>query len=162
MLSIILTVLITYIAVTLFGYVSHYALHQKWMGKYYKSHLIHHWKLYPPKNFTSDAYRDPGKDNTAFIFAAASMPLLIIPIVLGLVGILSFKIVLASIITMLILGLLHDRIHDAFHINNHWMLKFSPFKKWKELHFLHHVNPKKNFGIFVFHWDRLFKSFIKK
>jgi len=162
----ILTILISYIITSLFGYVIHWSLHQSWAGQFNTAHMTHHLKLYPPEDFTSDTYRHAGKDSTPKFFALAAIPLIITPIILGALGILSWYLVVTVLVMEGLMGFLHDYIHDAFHIYNHWMSRVPVLKvifhKWVELHYLHHVNMEKNYGIFVFHWDRLFGSFWKR
>ena len=163
MAAILLTILISYIVTSLFGYVVHWSLHQTWAGGFNKAHMTHHEILYPPSDFTSDTYRNAGKDSTPKFFALAALPLILTPIILWAVGVLPLSLMITVLVVEGIMGFLHDYIHDAFHITNHWMSRTPVlrdiFAKWTQLHYLHHVDMKKNFGIFVFHWDRIFKSF---
>ena len=165
MLAIFVVIVLTYFSTTLFGFLVHKALHQKWTGKYNKAHMTHHLKLYPPDDFTSDIYRDPGKDNTVLIFAVSGIPLFVSPIILYCLGTLSLSLMIICLIEMAIVGLLHDRIHDSFHIKNHWFnhipIVGSWFQGWKKLHYLHHIRMQKNLGIFEFYWDKFFKTFLK-
>lgn len=166
MLAFFLTLLISYIVTSLFGYVIHWSLHQSWAGQFNNAHMTHHLKLYPPEDFTSDTYRHAGKDSTPKFFAMAAIPLILTPIVLGLLGILPFYLVITVLVVEGIMGFLHDHIHDLFHINNNWMSRVPVlrdiFHKWTRLHYLHHVDMEKNYGIFVFHWDRLLGTFWKR
>jgi len=161
----IIAVLVTYVAVTLFGYVVHWALHQSWAGKLNHRHMTHHLTLYPPEDFLSDKYRSAGKDNTVVTFVIASIPMVAFPIFLGLLGILSWPLVVTVVVVEIGLGLLHDYIHNSMHIKNHWMSRVPVlrviFQMWVKLHYVHHVDMTKNYGIFVFHWDRLFGSYRK-
>lgn len=162
MLSIFLTILITYIVVSLFGYFVHKALHQEWAGRWNTSHMAHHVKLYPPGDFLSDKYRDAGKDDTFWTFALVSIPVILTPIILGLLG-LPLLLVAISVTEMLLIGFLNNYIHDCLHIKNHWMTRVPGlrhlFQKWRNLHELHHIDMQKNFGIFAFHWDRVLKTY---
>jgi hypothetical protein len=166
MLAFLLTVLITYIATTLFGYIVHWTLHQEWAGTFNNSHMTHHLKLYPPEDYLSDKYRSAGKDDTTITFAFASVPMVALPIVLGVFGILTWPLVVTAVIVELLLGFLHHYIHNAFHIKDHWMGRVPVlrdiFQVWNRLHYLHHVDMRTNYGIFVFHWDRLFRTFWSK
>lgn len=160
--SILLTTLISFVAITLFGYVVHYCLHRPFMGKFYQMHLTHHFKLYPPQNFLSEKYLDPGKDNTVVIFLLMGSPLIILPIVLFATHIISLPMLIAAMLSMAIFGIPNDLLHDAFHIKHHWLRKYQWFEKLTDLHFQHHVNIKSNYGIYFFGWDRLFGSLQKK
>ena len=162
MIETILTLVIVFFAITLFGHVSHYCLHQKWSGRLNRAHMTHHLKLYPPSDYVSDVYRNPGKDNTVIIFAMLSLPVLITPILLCLIGKLSIFLTIVAVVEMLVVGLLHDRIHDAFHLTKSIWHKVPGFKRWNRLHYLHHVDMQTNFGIFSFHWDKIFGTYWSK
>jgi sterol desaturase/sphingolipid hydroxylase (fatty acid hydroxylase superfamily) len=165
MLSILLTIFIVYLAVSLFGYLVHKALHQSWTGRFNSSHMAHHVTLYPPQDYLSDKYRDAGKDDTFWIFAALSLPLLAIPILLWLFGLISVILTGLALAEMLFIGWLNTYLHMAFHIRNHFLYRIPIikiiFNKWNDFHYLHHVDMQTNFGIFNFKWDRLFGTFWK-
>lgn len=165
MVPIILTALISFFISSLFGYVVHRALHSEWTGRLNKKHMTHHLLLYPPTDYLSDKYRDAGGDNTVYIFGAAAIPLVATPIVLGVMGIIPLSLVITALVVMGLMGFLHSYLHDAFHIRNHWILRVPVlgviFSKWVKLHYLHHVDMQKNFGIFLFHWDHVFRTFWK-
>jgi hypothetical protein len=165
MLAILLTALITFFVGSLFGYVVHYSLHQKWTGAFNNAHMTHHLRLYPPQDYVSDKYRNAGKDNTVWIFGAAAVPVVAVPILLGVCHILPLPLVITSLIVMALMSLLHSYLHDSFHIRNHW-LYYIPvigmiFTRWVHLHWLHHVDMKTNYGIFLFHWDHLLGTYWK-
>lgn len=163
MVSLIIVIIATFILTNLFGYVVHWALHQSWSGSFNESHMTHHLKLYPANDFLSDVYREAGKDATPKFFVIAAIPLISLPIILYLFGLLSVWVMIISIVEMFTIGLLDNYLHDAFHIKNHWMNKVPIINKyfaaWERLHFLHHVNMNYNFGIFNFMWDKIFSSF---
>ena len=164
-MSIFLTILIAFFVSSLFGYIAHWSLHQKWAGRLNVLHMTHHLKLYPPSDYLSSVYRDAGKDNTTKVFAMLSIPLVLTPIILGVLNILPLALVLITILVMAAMGFLHDYLHDAFHIKDHSLTKIKGlrvlFGHWNHLHYLHHVDMQKNFGIFLFHWDHVFRTFWK-
>lgn len=163
MLAILLTALITFFFSTLFGYVVHRSLHRPWTGVFNQRHMTHHLTLYPPSDYLSEKYRDAGKDNTVITFAIVSSPVVATPIVLGILGILPLSLVITAIAMMALVSFLHSYLHDTFHIRDHFFTRLpiikTLFARWVQLHYLHHVNMATNFGIFLFHWDHLFKSF---
>lgn len=149
--------------ITLFGYVVHYSFHQKWTGRYHNSHMVHHQKLYPPSRYLSEAYLEPGKDNTAKFFIIAGLPLILLPILLVAFHIISLPIFITAMISMAIIGIPHDTLHDAFHIKHHWLRRFRWFEHMTDLHYQHHLgNMQTNFGIYWFGWDKLLGTFKKK
>jgi sterol desaturase/sphingolipid hydroxylase (fatty acid hydroxylase superfamily) len=163
MVAIFITALISFLVSSLFGYVVHRSLHQPWSGRLNKKHMTHHLSLYPPTDYLSDKYREPGKDNTVFVFAAFAVPVVATPIILGVLHILPLVLVITSIAVMAIMSFLHDYLHDAFHIRHHFLTKIPVFRqlfaRWGRLHYLHHVNMQTNFGIFTFFLDKVFGTF---
>lgn len=162
MLMVLFVLVLVFIIVSFFGYGVHWALHQPWTKQFNESHMAHHLKLYPPSDYLSeDKYRGAGKDNTFFAFAIASLPMLGIPVLLWYFGMFSLPLALLVIAEMLFIGFLHDYIHDAFHVKNHWLNRLKIVQKWNQIHFVHHVDMGKNFGIFTFWVDKLFGTFQK-
>ena len=155
------TIAITYVLTNLFGYIVHWSLHQKWSGPIYKSHMTHHLKLYPADDYLSDVYRNPGKDNTVKIFAIAAIIPVALLLLSSFLGFISISTLIVVIITLLIIAFLHNHFHDSFHIKNHWLNKLKIFRKWNELHYLHHVDMNVNYGIFTFFLDRICGTFRK-
>lgn len=165
MIAVLITAVISFFVSSLFAYVVHWSLHQQWTGRLNQKHMAHHLVLYPPTDYTSDVYRHAGKDNTVRTFTIAALPLIATPIVLGALGILPLSLVLTVLIVMGIMGFTHNYIHDAFHIRNHFLGRIPGFRDifayWNRLHYLHHIDMQKNFGIFLFHWDHVFRTFWK-
>lgn len=164
-MAVLLTILISFFVSSLFGYVVHWMLHQTWSGKLNNSHMAHHLTLYPPSDYQSDAYRNAGKNNTVRIFAIFAIPIVLTPIVLGILGVLPLTLVAIAITIMALMSLSHNYLHDAFHIRNHFLTRIPVVKDifagWSHLHYLHHVKMGSNFGIFLFHWDRVLGTFWK-
>lgn len=162
MLALLILFFLTTVGTTFFGYWAHKALHLKLVARFSQSHTVHHDKLYPINDFKSDSYRSAGKDSTVIFFAIASLPVLAIPCLLGLFGLLTWFQTVFVVALMLFVGWSHDYVHEAFHLNKHW-LQTAPvvskyFQKLEKLHYLHHVDDTKNFGILVFWWDMLFRT----
>lgn len=166
MIAILLTLLISYFTVSLAGYLIHWSLHQKWTGPFHKAHMKHHLELYPPEDFTSTTYRSAGADSTPRWFVILALPFILAPIALTLLGILPWHLMLIVLGMEALLGFLHDYIHDGFHIHSYWMSRVPGFRviflKWVVLHYIHHVDMGKNYGIFIFHWDKIFRTFRSK
>jgi sterol desaturase/sphingolipid hydroxylase (fatty acid hydroxylase superfamily) len=114
----------------------------------------------------SDKYREAGSDNTVVTFTIAAIPLVAAPIILGYFGILPLSLSVTALVVMGMMGFLHDYLHNCFHIKNHFLNRIPVvrviFGYWNKLHYLHHVDMQKNFGIFLFHWDHVFKTFWKE
>lgn len=160
-LTILLTIFITFVIVSFFGYWIHKFFHNPISGRFYLAHQTHHFKLYPPTDYLSDKYRSPGKDNTVISFLLLGIPLIALPIILFGFHIISLSILITAMLSIVIFGGLNDYLHDAFHIRNHWLRKFKWFETLTDLHFQHHINVQSNLGIYSFLWDRIFGTFIK-
>jgi len=152
-----------YFIISLLGYFIHWSFHQKWTGQFHNSHMVHHLELYPPTDYMSDKYRYAGKDNTTKLFIILAIPLVILLISLMFFKIISLKILIILLLELLIIGGLNNYMHDSFHINNHWLGKIPFIKTWfnnlNNLHYRHHIEMEFNYGIFAFHFDKLFKTF---
>lgn len=159
---VVLYLLLAYLFTTFFGYVVHKAFHKPWMGRAYKAHMNHHLKQYPPNDFYSDKYRSAGKDNTVYLFILAFLPILFTIKLLMYLSILTAPVGVAMLAVMIGVGLLHNYIHDAFHLNKTFLRKFKFFKRLEKLHYIHHIDMRKNLGIYTFIWDKVFKTFRNK
>ena len=162
MLTLILGSVVACVGVSAFGYVAHRALHEGWTWMLHDKHMVHHIQLYPADDFFSKEYRSAGKDASTKVFLIAGIPLLLAPVLAGILGIVSFSTGFILIAEMLAVGYLHDYLHDAFHITDHWLNRFAPFRRLVSLHQVHHKEMQKNFGIFTYVWDKLFKTFQDK
>lgn len=155
----LLIIIITFFCLTLIGHLVHYSLHQKWMGQFHKSHMVHHLELYPSYDYFSDKYRSAGKHSTFVFFLPLALIFLGIPLTLYFLGIIPLWFSVLLFLEILIVSYAHDYIHDAFHIRGHFLNKNQYFRELSFLHYVHHVDMSKNFGIYLFLWDRLFKSY---
>lgn len=158
MFLVLFIILFTFVYGSLAGYFVHWLLHTDAFSKWSKSHNVHH-TLYTPDDFESDTYRDAKENDSVWVF---------VPIITGAIVIACvplwfifsewwiFPIILAEGIFV---GWLNDYIHDAFHVKNHWLNRFRWFWHLKDLHWIHHVYPKKNIGILWFIPDKMFKTY---
>lgn len=159
MIFTLLIIAITFVFSTFLGYWAHLAFHQSWSGIFYRAHTNHHTIQYPPNDFISEKYRSAGKYNSAYYFTFIFLPIigLLVSSVFFL-GISTFTC-LIILATMLSVGLLHDNIHDSFHLQNSIWHHLPFHKKWQQLHLVHHIDQSKNFGVYNFLFDKLFKTF---
>jgi sterol desaturase/sphingolipid hydroxylase (fatty acid hydroxylase superfamily) len=157
MLDALLVGIVTYLITSLLGYVVHWAIHKPWAGRAYRAHRAHHIDLYPSGRLISDEYRSAGDQSTVYTFLLAFSPLLLLPVALWIAGVFSWGMALSAVLAMGLVGLLNDVIHDSFHVKNHWLSRVIPgYDRMRRLHFVHHVNMRRNFGIYSFIWDRIF------
>lgn len=158
-MDIIVTVIVSYLIASLFGYVLHRSLHRKWAGTLYVSHMRHHVDLYPSSVLVSKTYRSAGSDSARFPFMALGAPLLVMPFVIWHVGLMTGIQCVAAVTTIFLVGVMNDVIHDAFHLENHLVHRMPGYRRMRDLHFVHHDKMTTNMGIFWFAWDRLFGTF---
>lgn len=167
MFWILLTVVVSFIATPILGYVVHRFTHWPQSGFLYRSHMRHHLDLYPATDLVSAAYRDPGKDSFTWVFVAvgsagAVLQFWILPMWMATIG----------VIVGAVLGSLYSLLHDAVHVlpNAHGDFRArvayqldKHFPRWfsrlRKLHHLHHRNMSRNYGVFLFHLDRWFGTY---
>lgn len=155
----LLAALANFLFGTFVGWAAHWVLHQRWSGPFYKSHLTHHVKNYPPTRLATESYLESGKDDGLFFFIPVSLVA-----VIGYVALLnwlsvSWWVYALFVVQGLLIGLVNEYTHKAYHIQDHWLNRYGWFKTMKAHHWRHHWNVRRNFGIFWFGWDRLFKTF---
>ena len=162
-MSILIAAILSFFITTLFGHVVHWTLHQTWSGAVHQAHMTHHLKLYPPSDYVSKVYRNAGADSTPKFFALAAIPLVVTPIILYFLGIMTLSVMITVLVAEGLMGFLHNYLHDAFHIEGHWLYKIYAIRRlfayWTAIHYLHHVDMNKNYGIFSYFWDRVFGTY---
>ena len=72
---------------------------------------------------------------------------------------ISLTLAIVTYLTCLTVFLWNYYCHACYHIDNHWLNNFEWFKRDKELHFRHHNNPNKNYGIATHFSDILFNTY---
>lgn len=160
MLSIFATVIASVVVATLIGHVVHWMLHKRWSGPFFRGHMEHHLDHYPPGALVSPAYKVPKWHRSGPVLFTPAF-LIIVAAAGGLTYLLSLPLALMVTfgVTVLLFGLLNDAVHDSFHVEKSVFHKLPGFASMRASHFLHHHNMRKNFGIIVFAWDRVFGTF---
>jgi sterol desaturase/sphingolipid hydroxylase (fatty acid hydroxylase superfamily) len=163
MLSWLLAIPLAWFLTLLFGYLVHKNLHNPLLGPFYRAHQYHHEVNYPADHFYSTTYLSSGKFSTVYLFLAAGIPLLFLPVLGWLLGFFSFTLMVVLLAEIGSIGLANNYLHDWFHIKNHIAHSIPYFgllfSKWTQLHIIHHKDQSKNFGIFSFMFDKLFKTY---
>jgi len=151
--------LLSIVVGSLVGYFVHRALHKPWAGPLYKGHMEHHLEVYPKDRLTSETYElKKWYHSGPVLFTPAA-------IVLILLGGLTCWIVGVSLVDfaafaggLVAFGFLNDYVHDSMHLRRHWLQRFRYYRKLRRLHFMHHVDMTRNFGIVAMQWDDVFKT----
>jgi sterol desaturase/sphingolipid hydroxylase (fatty acid hydroxylase superfamily) len=156
-----LLLFLTPLLILILAHCFHWLFHQECSGIFYRVHTKHH-TLYTPEDFVSDTYRSPGGDSTIFLFGALFSPFIFSVIAITAFGIVPLWVGIGMMIEMALIALLNDRIHDSFHLTKSVWHRWPGYQKLFRLHFLHHQNEQKNFGIITFIGDRIFGTFSKE
>ena len=141
------------------GYFVHRALHEPWSGRLHRGHMEHHLEVYPVERLTSDTY-----DLKRWYHSG---PVLFTPAAIALISLGALTCWLAGVSLvgfgafaggLIAFGFLNDYVHDTFHLRKHWLQRFSRYRRLRRLHFQHHADMTKNFGIVDASWDSVFKT----
>lgn len=159
MLFYLLLIVGSFFGTCLLGYWVHWSFHQKWSGPFYRSHYVHHFEKYLSNDMFSDTYRSAGLDSSGLWMPLVFLPLIGFLIYTMVAGWLAWATGLTVLGTALLTGWLHEYIHDATHLNKHWLQMMPGFSRLVQLHFQHHLAVQSNLGIFLFVFDRLFGTF---
>jgi len=154
------TVLVTLVLASLLGHFVHWFLHRPWSGPFYRSHMDHHLKQYPPSDLESDKYRSAKWYHTGpFLFTPAFI------VIVGGVGLLMYCLHVTPWVTVtfglttLAYSLFNDYVHDTFHLKRYPLRRYAWYCNLQRLHFIHHHRMRSNFGIVTLAWDKLFGTF---
>jgi sterol desaturase/sphingolipid hydroxylase (fatty acid hydroxylase superfamily) len=153
-LAIVVTAILTYLFSEAVGFAIHWVAHRPWSGRMFRHHMVHHAKDYPPNRFMTDKYLVGLKESFIWYFAPAF-------VLMNLTAWLLLAWPLALTFSLITIGVsvFNDLVHDSFHVENHWMTQFRWHSRTRELHRIHHVNVKKNLGMYLTIYDRIFGSF---
>jgi sterol desaturase/sphingolipid hydroxylase (fatty acid hydroxylase superfamily) len=156
MLALAVSLVVGYFVIQTTGYIVHKALHHPALGLIHETHDVHHKKMYPPEDYLNTGkYREvPNEAQPYKYYAAAAVPL-----VIGVFAFLPLSIAIALVTELAVVAWLNDWLHQKLHIKGYWLERYSWFHRLRELHWWHHVDDSKNFGIFSWFADRLFGTF---
>ncbi len=127
--------------------------HGRWFTWIGKSHRESHHKVYSASNFESPAY-DRHEDGVEYTYIPAGIAVLLLAHALlpRIPGLAAMAAVPTSI-------WLHNYVHKQYHLTNSWMLRFAWFRKNRELHWIHHRDYSRNYGVIHHLWDRLLNTY---
>lgn len=149
----------TFFGVTLIGHVVHWAMHQRWSGPMFRAHLVHHAK-YSLHSMESETYRSPGKADGLFTFVPICAFILLCTWALFRAFHFNPWIFALVFVEGTALGVLHESVHNATHLKNHWFHSIgAQYWHLRKLHRIHHRHVRKNYGIIWHGWDKLFGSY---
>lgn len=153
-ISILVTAIVSFFFSEAVGFAIHRLAHWSGSGKLFQDHLNHHAVAYPPSKYLSAKYL--GDLRTSFI--PYFIPVFVAFNLLAF-AIMSWPMALTFLVVSSAVSLASNMLHDSYHVKDHWLTRFSWHRHLREVHRVHHVNVKKNLGIYFYFYDRLFGSF---
>lgn len=161
LLWILIGAVLGYFITSFLGYFFHWVFHQPWSGKFFEIHKAHHL-LYPVDDFYSEKYRKVPKVDTSLLFGLVFSPFILITILLCVFNIINVVATISAIIVSLLAGWFNDFMHSQYHLFD-VMIKLDKFKYFRYLrnkHLKHHQYPDKNYGVYSFLFDKVFKTYL--
>jgi sterol desaturase/sphingolipid hydroxylase (fatty acid hydroxylase superfamily) len=154
-IKILLSLVFGFFFTEIVGYFFHRVIHFPITGPLYRAHMAHHLKLYPPEDYLSSTYRAAGAESTTYRFIVAG-------VVIGLfmLWLLPLWFALPVAFDMALFGFVNSYMHDSLHIRGHWMERFEHFKWLRRVHFQHHVDMGRDFGIITFTSDKVAGTYL--
>lgn len=145
-----LTAFVTFQATCLVQAVLHrWVGHGPLVASINRSHTGSHHRVYAGDAFEQPAYRnDEASVSHTFVPAGAAIAFLawlVLPVQLWLVATGTVAATFA----------LHVHLHVRYHLRRSPLERFAWFRRRKELHRQHHVDPRTKFGVVEFFWDRV-------
>jgi len=175
-LNLVVTVLLGFAATDFLGYFMHVLLHSNKIRFLSNGHMVHHLKLYGPKDQQlSKVYKTPTANRASIAGYGMEwvVPVVVVAAAIFAGGFLlgvPFLYQIVFFVAALSWGIfLFDHMHTGLHLKGFWMEKNNFLKGWfswaRKLHFIHHKELSndgrmgKNYGICFFIYDRSFGTF---
>lgn len=159
LLAVLATVVIAFFLSEWVGFSVHRLAHWPGSGWLFRNHLRHHAEAYPPSRYQTERYLGDLKTSFLRIF---------VPLFVGL-NVLAWIVLpwhLATIffVTSSATALANSYLHDSYHMNDHWLRRFGWHRRLVDTHYVHHLNVKKNLGIYFLRVRsalRIFQDFFR-
>jgi hypothetical protein len=141
------------IIIEVFSYLWHrYGAHTDILSGPRISHQIHH-------NYDLDYEHKAHSDFIWILFLLILVEIFIV-IFITYYSFFNNTIILSFIFSLTVFSW-NWYIHSAYHDSKHFLNKFEWFRKEKDRHFIHHYNPKVNFGIASHFSDKFLNTWIE-
>lgn len=135
--------------VDLVGYWLHRWAHSP-SSPLHRPHMTHHVRNYPPGRFFSQRYERSGSDSLALWFAPFGVVYVALILLLGLPH------PIAMIAGGATVAVLSSVLHDLSHVGGSVAWRWRIFRAGALHHRTHHSKMRRNYGIILSCWDRLF------
>lgn len=155
LLSVLALVFTTYHVVCILQAVLHrFVGHRRFLLKIFESHTNSHHAIYVGESFDLPSYCDEE--------ASVTFTLVPVAMVVAGLGYLVLPVFLATVVCITVVAtfVAHVYLHEQFHLEKSVLLKFRWFKKYKEIHRVHHEDQSRNFGVISFACDRIMGTLV--
>lgn len=138
------------IGTEIFAYIWHrYVAHADYIPGIHDTHTIHHI-------LNIDLGHEADED---FVWILLIMTMFELVIGIGVMaGIIPGVLAIVTIVVSLVVFWWNWWIHRAYHKSDHWLNYYDWFRIEKERHYVHHYNPRKNYGIASHFSDKFMNS----
>jgi len=152
--SLVLTVVLAYELACLVQTLLHrFVGHRPTIPWIFVNHTQSHHYLYTELTFEQTAYQD---DENSVTYTFVPVVTLLDAIAYWL---LPIDLAVATIATIMLTFAANVYLHLHYHLKDSWLLRFVWFKKLKELHCVHHIDQRTNYGVINLVWDRAMGTF---
>jgi sterol desaturase/sphingolipid hydroxylase (fatty acid hydroxylase superfamily) len=118
-----------------------------------RRHVREHHRIYSPRHLVAARYSAVERSLTPYCALPAG----------GLIALLSLILPPAPLVafaaTMLLSFGAHAYLHKHYHLERTWLVRSRWFRRQRELHYVHHRNPRRNYAVIDLFWDRLFGTY---
>jgi len=131
----------------------------RWLGHrvggrfFQRRHVLDHHRTYSASHLVSSEYSAAERSLTPYYAVPAVVLIALLRAVLSLAPFLSFTT------TILISFVAHAYIHKHYHLRHTWLERSRWFRRHRDLHYVHHRDARRNYGVIHLFWDRLFGTF---
>ena len=150
----VLTVVLTYELACLAQTVLHRFLgHYPIIRALFVAHTKSHHALYTGGAFEQPVYSAEER-NLSYAFVPVAL-------LIGATAywLLPVELFAVSFVTLVGTFTAHIYLHAHYHLTDSWLVRFFWFRKLKELHRIHHINQRMNYGVMTLVWDRVMGTF---
>jgi len=132
------------------------------IGAYFWHRFGAHTDILPPVKKTHDIHHTIVEDKAFGDFFYVFMLLVLyfgILLYAYQIAFITKALFLYLYIPVVLTFLMNFYVHSAYHIENHWLNRYEWFRNDKRIHFQHHKDETKNFGILTHMTDHMLNTF---
>jgi len=127
--------------------------HRPLGGPIHRIHMLEHHGIYSGDALVADTYSEKQKSSTQYYAAPA------VALAAAAYATLPVDVFVVFVAAISASYTAHVYVHTQYHLSRSWLRRFGWFHTRRNLHFLHHRDASKNFGVIEFVWDRVFGTY---